>query len=119
MKLCWTTLLVKNMEESLKFYTEVIGLEVASRYNAMPGVELAFLGKGETQIELVCNAESANAVVGDAVSYGFDVPSLDEALAMVKEKGIPIHSGPVEHPTVKFFFIKDPNGLKIQLKQSL
>ncbi len=119
MKFCWTTLLVKNLEESLKFYTEVIGLEIASRFSPVPGTEIAFLGKGETQIELVCNAESANAVVGDAVSYGFDVPSLDDALKMVREKGIPLLSGPTEHPTVKYFFIQDPNGLKIQLKQSL
>jgi lactoylglutathione lyase len=119
MKFCWSTLLVKNMEESLSFYRDVIGLEVVTRFNAMPGLEIAFLGTGETQIELVCNAESANAVVGDAVSWGFDVASLDDALAMVKERNIPLHSGPFVHPNVKYFFIQDPNGLKIQLKQSI
>ncbi len=118
MKFCWTTLLVKDMEASLKFYQDIIGLEVAARFSPMPGMELAFLDAGETQIELVYNAESTNAVVGDAVSYGFDVPSLDEALKMVKENNIPIYSGPVVHPTVKFFFIQDPNGLKIQLKET-
>lgn len=118
MKFCWSTLLVKNMEESLRFYQEVIGLEVVSRFNAMPGLEIAFLGTGETQIELVCNEQSRSAVVGDAVSWGVEVDSLDVALTLVKEKGIPIHSGPFIHPNVKFFFILDPNGLKIQLKQS-
>jgi lactoylglutathione lyase len=107
------------MEESLRFYTEVLGLKLAVRFNAMPGLEISFLGTGETQIELVCNAEAPNAVVGDAVSWGFEVPSLDEALRIVKEKGIPIHSGPVVHPNVRYFFILDPNGLKIQLKQTI
>jgi lactoylglutathione lyase len=119
MEFCWTTLLVKDMEASLKFYTEIIGLEIAARFSAMPGTELAFLGSGDTQIELVFNAESESAAVGDAVSFGFDVPSLDEALEMVKARGIPIHSGPFVHPTVKFFFVLDPNGLKIQLKESI
>ena len=119
MKFCWTTLMVKNMEESLKFYQDILGLEIASRFTAMPGLELAFLGTGETQIELVCNADSQNAVVGDAVSFGFDVPSLDEALKLVAEKNIPIHSGPFIHPNVKYFFVQDPNGLKIQLKESI
>ena len=119
MTFCWTTLMVKDMEASLKFYSEIIGLEIAARFSAAPGTELAFLGTGDTQIELVFNAESTNAVVGDAVSFGFDVPSLDEALQMVKEKNIPIHSGPFTHPTVKFFFVQDPNGLKIQLKESI
>ncbi len=111
MKLSWTTLMVKDMEESLKFYQDILGLEVDSRFTAMPGLELAFLGAGETKIELVCNAEVQNAVVGDAVSLGFEVDSLDTALEMVNEKGIPIHSGPFVHPRVKYFFIQDPNGL--------
>jgi lactoylglutathione lyase len=119
MKFCWSTLLVKNMEESLAFYTEIIGLEISTRFNAMPGLEIAFLGSGDTLIELVCNAEARNAVVGDAVSWGFDVDSLDDALKMVREKGIPIHSGPVVHPNVKYFFILDPNGMKIQLKETI
>ncbi len=119
MKFNWSTLMVKNMDESLRFYQEVIGLEVVSRFNAIPGLELAFLGTGETQIELVSNQESQNAVVGDAVSWGFEVDSLDVALAMVKEKNIPILSGPIVHPNVKYFFIQDPNGLKVQLKQAI
>ncbi len=118
MKFCWSTLLVNNMEESLKFYTEILGLKLNYRQNAMPGLEIAFLATGETQIELVCNEEAGNAVVGDAVSWGFEVDSLDDALKLVKEKGIPIHSGPFVHPTVKYFFVLDPNGLKIQLKQT-
>jgi lactoylglutathione lyase len=84
----------------------------------MPGLEIAFLATGETQIELVSNAESANAVVGDAVSWGFEVDSLDAALEMIREKNIKLHSGPFIHPNVKYFFITDPNGLKIQLKES-
>jgi lactoylglutathione lyase len=118
MKFCWSTLIVKNMEESLRFYTDVLGLEIASRFNSMPGLELAFLDAGDVQIELVCNADSQDAVVGDAISLGFEVSSLDEALKMINDKGIPIHSGPFIHPTVKFFFIQDPNGLKIQLKET-
>lgn len=118
MKYSYTTLLVKNMEESISFYMDVLGFEVLSRFNAMPGLEIAFLATGETQIELVMNTESKNAVVGDAVSLGFEVDSLDDALAMVRGKNIPIHSGPFVHPNVKFFFIQDPNGLKIQLKEN-
>ena len=119
MKYCWSTVMVKDMDESIKFYQDILGLEIASRFSAMPGLELAFLNAGDVQLELVCNSESANAVIGDAISFGFEVPSLDEALKMVNEKGIAIHSGPFVHPTVKYFFIQDPNGLKIQLKQTL
>lgn len=119
MKFCYSTLLVKNMEESLAFYRDVLGLQVAERIQVMPGLELSFLNTGETQIELVMNEESQTAVVGSAVSLGFEVDSLDSTLEMLREKNIPLHSGPFVHPTVRFIFIQDPNGLKIQLKETL
>ncbi len=53
MKLCWSTLNVNNLEESIKFYTEIAGLEVVNRFKAGPS-EIAFLGSGETKIELIC-----------------------------------------------------------------
>jgi lactoylglutathione lyase len=48
------------------------------------------------------------------------VESLDTMLEYVREKGIPIHSGPFQpNPNIQFFFIQDPNGLKIQFVQNL
>ena len=41
MKFCWCTIMVKNMEESLKFYTEILGLDVDKRFQAGPGLEIA------------------------------------------------------------------------------
>ncbi len=119
MTFCWCTVIVKNMDESVKFYQDVLGLTLTNRFQPMPGTELAFFDAGTAQLELVCNGESPKAVTGDAVSLGFDVPSLDAALKMVQDKGLAVLGGPVEHPTVKFFFIQDPNGLKIQLKESI
>ncbi len=46
MKFCWCTITVKDMEESLKFYQEVVGLKLNRRFEAGPGVEIAFLGDG-------------------------------------------------------------------------
>jgi len=120
MKYCWTTLTVKNMDESLKFYQEVIDLPLLKRYPAGPNTEIAFLGNGETQIELICHNNQAETAFGSDISLGFDVESLDTMLEYVREKGIPIHSGPFQpNPNIQFFFIQDPNGLKIQFVQNL
>jgi lactoylglutathione lyase len=120
MSFCWSTLRVKNLEESIKFYTEIVGLEVASRFQAGPHGEIAFLGGGETKIELICDGESRETNVGGDISWGFEVDSLDKALALVKEKGIAIDSGPMQpNPHVRFFFIKDPNGMRIQLVENI
>ncbi|TCL62601.1 lactoylglutathione lyase [Hydrogenispora ethanolica] len=120
MKFCWSTLRVKDLEESIKFYTDIVGLEVVNKFSAGPGVEIAFLDSGETKIELICDGENRDSNVGNDISWGFEVGSLDKALALVKEKGIPVDSGPLQpNPHVKFFFIKDPNGMKIQLVENM
>ena len=67
MKFCWTTIMVKNMEESLQFYQNIIGLEINRRFKADPNVELAFLGDGDTKVELICNDNLAN------ISFGKDI----------------------------------------------
>lgn len=119
MKFCWSTLNVKNLEESVQFYTEIIGLEVVNRFSAGPK-RFVFLGKGETQIELIGGGEEREINVGGDISWGFETESLDKALELVKEKGITIVSGPIQpNPHVKFFFIKDPNGLMVQLVENL
>lgn len=119
MKFCWSTLRVKNLEESIKFYTDIVGLEVVNRFKSGPA-EIAFLGRGETKIELLCDGEGRDTVVGNDISWGFEVESLDKALALVKEKGVNVDSGPIQPtPHIRFFIIKDPNGMRIQLAENV
>ncbi|MDD4753129.1 MAG: VOC family protein [Desulfitobacteriaceae bacterium] len=120
MKLSWVTLYVKNLEESLKFYQKIVGLNLVEKFNAGPGVEIAFLGNGETKIELIYNEAIKEVNLGENISLGFEVDSLDKMMTFVKEKGINIHSGPFQpNPHIKFFFIMDPNGLKIQFAEHI
>ena len=120
MKFCWTTVTVKNMEESLKFYTEVLGLRVDRRYKAGPDMELAFLGDGETKLELICNEKIKEVSIGKDISVGFEVESADEMIAYLKGKDIVVFSGPFQpNEHIKFFFILDPNGLKVQLVEHI
>lgn len=120
MKFCWCTITVNDMEESLKFYREVVGLEVDKRFQAGPGVEIAFLGDGETKIELICREGSERVNIGEDISVGFEVKSVDKMMELVKEKGIDIHSGPYQlNPHTRFFFVQDPNGLKVQFIENI
>ena len=111
----WTTLYVKNLEESLDFYEHIVGLKVASRFPAGPGVEIAFLGEGETKVELICDQNKEEIDMGKDISMGFGVESLDEMIRFVESKGIAVHSGPFQpNPSTRFFYVLDPNGLRIQ-----
>ncbi len=116
MDFCWVTINVKDMEKSLAFYRDVVGLPVHRTMKPMPGAEIAFLGKaGGTQVELIRNDKNANPSYGADISLGFVVESADAAMADLKAKGVAIHSGPFSpNPSIKFFYALDPNGLKIQ-----
>lgn len=117
MKYCWTTLQVKNMEESINFYQNIIGLTVNKRTKLSPDFELAFIGSGETQVELICNSSETVLPIGNNISIGFQVESLDE---FIDKNGITVYEGPFQpNPGIKFLYILDPNGLKIQLIEFL
>ena len=120
MKFCWCTIQVKNLEESLKFYQEIAGLPLNKRFAAGEGVEIAFLGDGPTQVELICNANAEPRGSGAGISLGFEVKSLDEMMNFVHENGLKIHSGPFQpNPHSKFFFVLDPNGVEIQFVENM
>ena len=115
MKFCWTTIMVKDMQDSLKFYQDIVGLCIHSRMGAGPGIEIVFLGDGETKVELICNTSEKNVSFGKDISIGFEVASLDAKMDLVKAANVQIHSGPFQpNPFVRFFYILDPDGLKIQ-----
>ncbi|MFW5873501.1 MAG: VOC family protein [Bacillota bacterium] len=119
MRFCWITLHVNDLRESLEFYQEIVGLEIDRRFEAGGGREIAFLGDGETKVELVDDKNLEKVNTGKDISLGFEVNSLSEKMDFVKDKGITIHSGPFEpNPNLRFFFIQDPNGLKIQFVEN-
>ena len=112
--------MVKDLEASLKFYNEIIGLSVCRRFKAGPGVEIVFLGEGETKLELIQNEQLSDVNFGRDISLGFEVDSLDDTMSFVKEKGINIISGPFQpNPHTKFFYVLDPDGLKVQFVQNM
>ena len=115
MSFCWTTINVKDMNESLEFYEEVVGLKLNQRFEAGPNMEIAFLGEGETQVELIYSGDNNNIDYDENISLGFKVDSVEEKMESIKGKALKIHSGPFQpNPSTSFFFVLDPNGLKIQ-----
>lgn len=118
MKFRWATVTVKNLEESIGFYSDVVGLSVSRRYAAENGMEIVFLSAGGTEVELIDDPQAAPGQFGTGISLGFQVDSVEDMMNYVVEKGLQIQSGPFQpNPQTKFFFVLDPNGLKIQFVQ--
>jgi lactoylglutathione lyase len=117
MNFCWITINVKNMEESLHFYHEIIGLEIAERFQTGEGTDIAMLGEiGGAKVELICNKD--HIVQSTGLSIGFEIDSLEKAMDQMHSNNIPILRGPISpNPSVSFFFITDPNGVEVQIVQ--
>lgn len=120
MKLLWTTLYVKNLDDSIAFYADLAGLQVQRRFPAGPGIEIAFMGNGtenETLVELLADTSKTAINYSEFISIGFAVDSVDTMLEAIKSKSIGVHGGPVETPAMKYITVKDPNGLNVQFFQ--
>lgn len=120
MNFCWCTITVDNMDDSLKFYQEIVGLSISRRFSAGAGVEISFLGEGETKVELIFNPNQKINGKAEGISLGFEVESVDEMIKFIKEKGLEVDSGPFQpNPHIKFFHVKDPNGVNIQFVENM
>ena len=120
MNFCWCTITVDNMDDSLKFYQEIVGLSISRRFSAGAGVEISFLGEGETKIELICNLNHKAKGNSEGISLGFEVESVDEMIKFIIEKGLEVESGPFQpNPHIKFFHVIDPNGVSIQFVENM
>ena len=123
MGFCWVTITVRDMEKSLAFYRDLVGLQVRQRMKPYPGRELAFLATAaegeETEVELL-HDDGAEPSFGKDISLGFTVDSLEKLIARLAEHGIAEYSGPFQPgPKIRFIFVADPDGLRIQFVENL
>lgn len=116
MKFIFATIHVRNLEESIRFYEDVIGVKLMRRFPGGPETEIAFLADGPAELELICNKNEEMPKYGEYPSLGFKVDDLEQAMDAMKSKGIEIVSGPIQpNPTTRFFFIQDPDGLHLEI----
>lgn len=125
MRLLHTMLRVGNLEESLKFYCNVLGMKLLRRKD-YPGGEftLAFVGYGDESdtsvLELTYNWGKEKYDLGDA--YGHIALGVDDIYATcneVKKLGgkVTREPGPMKHGSTVIAFIEDPDGYKVELIQ--
>lgn len=117
MKLAFATIKVKDMDASLKFYRDLLGLPVARQFQAGPN-QITFLSTGGAEVELITTPGNEGLAAGTSLSLGFEVDSLDQTLETLKGAGVPLHSGPVSpNPHVRFALVQDPDGVLVQLTE--
>ena len=123
MNLLHTMLRVGNLERSLAFYTEVLGMRLLRRQDYPEGrFTLAFVGYCEETagavIELTHNWDTSAYEIGNG--FGHIALGVEDAYAMcaqIKAKGgkITREAGPMKHGKTVIAFAEDPDGYKIEL----
>jgi lactoylglutathione lyase len=118
-KLLHTRMRVSDMDETISFYTKVLGLEVLERKVSPRGSHLAFLKipNSEELIELCSFPPSGPVTVQeDLVHLAFQVENLDDTIAALNSMGIPITDGPTRTSSgSRFIFINAPDGYEVEL----
>lgn len=123
MKFLHTMIRVNNLDESLKFYCDHLGMKLLRKQD-YPGGEftLAFVGYGgekdNTVIELTHNWGTASYDQGNAFGHlALGVDDIYKVCNDLKAKGVKVvrEAGPMKHGSAVIAFIEDPNGYKIEL----
>jgi lactoylglutathione lyase len=126
MRMLHTMLRVGNLERSIQFYTQVLGMQVLRQQDYPDGkFTLAFVGYGpettHTVLELTYNYGVESYDMGKA--YGHVAIEVDDAYAAcdkVKQAGSKVirEAGPMMHGTTVIAFVEDPDGYKVEFIQA-
>jgi lactoylglutathione lyase len=125
MRILHTMLRVGNLQKSIDFYTQVLGMSLLrQRDNPEYQYTLAFLGYGtnpeHAELELTYNYGVDHYELGTAYGHiALAVPDAAEACAKMKAAGgvVTREAGPVKGGSTVIAFVQDPDGYKIELIQ--
>jgi len=123
MRFLHTMLRVGDLNKSIKFYTEIFGMQLLRKKDYPEGkFTLAFLGYGDerenTAIELTHNWDTDSYDLGNAFGHlAIEVDDVYEAVATIKQQGGKIirDAGPMNAGNTIIAFVEDPDGYEIEL----
>ncbi len=123
MRILHTMLRVGNLDKSLYFYTEVLGMKLLRRRDYPEGkFTLAFVGYGDEKhnsvIELTHNWDTDHYDVGNGFGHiAIEVEDVYAAIEQIRAKGGKVirEAGPMMHGKTILAFVEDPDGYKIEL----
>ena len=126
MRMLHTMLRVGNLDASIKFYTEVLGMTLLRKKDYETGrFTLAFVGYGDeanhTVLELTHNWDTTSYDLGNAFGHiAIGVEDAYRACEEIKARGGNVfrEAGPMKGGTTVIAFVEDPDGYKVELIQS-
>ncbi len=119
MTFVWTTIQVSDLDRSLAFYHDLLGMPLCERFQGT-GNEIAILGDPQgTKLELLCSPAPKAENPGQGLSLGLAPEDLDQLLAKLQAAGLEVSPPISPNPNLIFHFVKDPDGYTVQLVKQL
>lgn len=123
MRLLHTMLRVKDLDESVRFYCDHLGMKELRRQDYPAGeFTLAFVGYGDesdhTVLEFTWNYGQRDYELGDAFGHiAIGVDDIHATCERLRAAGAKItrEPGPMKHGSTVIAFVEDPNGYKVEL----
>ena len=123
MRLLHTMLRVGDLERSITFYTEVLGMRLLRRKDYPGGrFTLAFVGYGEesdtTVLELTHNWDTSSYEIGSGYGHiAIGVADIHDVCDQIRSKGgrVAREPGPMKNGTTVIAFVEDPDGYRVEL----
>jgi len=123
MRLLHTMLRVGDLERSISFYTDVLGMRLLRRRDYPGGrFTLAFVGYGEerdhTVLELTHNWDTDHYDLGTGYGHiALGVEDIHGVCEAIRAKGgnVVREPGPMKNGTTVIAFVEDPDGYKVEL----
>jgi lactoylglutathione lyase len=117
---------VGNLDRSLRFYCDLLGMRLLRRRDYSGGrFTLAFVGYGSEEetavLELTHNWDTERYQLGDAFGHvAIGVDDIYRRCDELRQKGAKIvrEPGPMKHGATEIAFIEDPDGYRIELIQT-
>lgn len=110
---------VSDMEKSIHFYRDILGMEVIEQKTSPRGSKLVFLQFPGMDCELeLCSFPDSGSVhvPEDLVHLAFEVEDLEACIDKLNAAGIPVTEGPTESSNgTRFIFTEDPDKYEIEL----
>jgi len=126
MKILHTMIRVNDLDESIRFYCDLLGMRLLRKKEYPSGrFTLAFVGYGDESanavVELTYNWDTHQYDVGNGFGHiAVGVEDIYTTCEALRGKGGKIvrEPGPMKHGTTEIAFVEDPNGYKIELIQT-
>lgn len=120
-KLLHTRYRVDDLERTVRFYREVLGLEEVRRHKSPRGSELVFMkAPGSEELIELCSFPSSGPVQvqPDLTHLAFEVESLEQFGKHLEQHGLKFSDGPIlKEDGSGFAFVDAPEGYEIELMQ--